>query len=199
LPFQNRVTPFGELIATRERGTLTGNRGCLHDTDKRIRRRFVGKRWIHCLLEFKGRKRTMMTPGRYTELFFLDEATALAAGHRPCRECQRERFELFRRHWPGQSAVAIDEVLHKERLDGTGKRTYAARLGDLPEGVLVVDADSRPHLLWNRALRLWTPGGYTERTPAPVDREVRVLTPPSVVRAIAGGYPVVVHSSAEAS
>ena len=89
MPLQNRVTPFGALIATESRGTLMGNRGCLHDEQQRIRRPFVGKRWIICVLEFRGRHRAVMSPGRYTELFFLDEATALAAGHRPCAECQR--------------------------------------------------------------------------------------------------------------
>src|SRR5688500_8008085 len=99
MPRQNRVTPFGELIAAPARGTLMGNRGCLHDGDQRIRRLFVGKRWIHCVLEFKGRRRQVMAPGRYTELFFLDESTALAAGHRPCAECQRDRYLEFRRCW----------------------------------------------------------------------------------------------------
>ena len=98
-PKQNRVTPFSTLIATPARGTLMGNRGCLHDDHAQIRRPFQGQRWIICLLEFKGRKRSIMTPGQYTELFFLDEATALAAGHRPCAECQRDRFNLFREIW----------------------------------------------------------------------------------------------------
>src|SRR5207249_11851668 len=123
-----------------------GNRGsCLHDTAQRIVRPFVSRRWIACLLEFKGRRRTVMTPGRYTELFFLDEATALAAGHRPCAECQRARYLLFRDHWaaanPGRaasappSAEALDRVLHAERVGpGGGKRTYAERLARLPTG-----------------------------------------------------------------
>lgn len=197
MPLQNRVTPFGELIATEERGTLTGNRGSLHDAEKRIRRAFVGKRWIHCLLEFQGRKRKVMTPGHYTELFFLDEATALAAGHRPCAECQRERFTLFRSHWPGKSAVSIDEVLHAERLDGKVKRTYSARVGKLPDGVIVAVGE-RALLLRNGSLFHWTPSGYGERTPVTHETEVRVLTPRSIVRAIAADYPVTVHASAEA-
>jgi len=195
LPHQNRVTPFGELIATEHRGTLTGNRGCLHDAAKRIRRNFVGQRWIHCLLEFKDRNREIMTPGHYTELFFLDEATALAAGHRPCAECQRERFTLFRAHWPGQSAVAIDEVLHAERLDGKLKRTYAARLGELPDGVMVA-VKEQAFLIDKQSLLRWTPDGYGERTVGAPETEVRVLTPPSIVRAIAAGYPVGLHPSA---
>src|SRR6266513_3430279 len=114
MPLQNRVTPFGELVVTRARGTLMGNRGSLHDTERRIRRPFAVKRWIICVLEFKNRHRTVMTPGQYTELFFLDEATALAAGHRPCAECQRARFTIFRAHWAaanpalaGSSAPAV--------------------------------------------------------------------------------------------
>ncbi len=196
MPRQNRVTPFGELIATPHRGTLTGNRGCLHDADQRIRRQFVGKRWIHCLLEFKGRKRALMTPGHYTELFFLDEATALAAGHRPCAECQRERFDLFSRHWPGKSAVEIDEALHAERLDGKAKRTHPAAFGGLPDGAMTT-VDERPCLVRSGTLLHWTPGGYTDRVAITADTEVRLLTPRSVVRAIAAGYPVQVHSTAE--
>src|SRR6202451_2054834 len=99
---QNRVTPFGDLVATPERGTFMGNRGVLHDAEGRIKRVWQLKRWIVCVLEFRGRKRQVMTPGRYTELFFLDEATALAAGHRPCAECRRQRFNAFRDAWkPG--------------------------------------------------------------------------------------------------
>ena len=121
MPRQNRVTPFGELIATESRGTLMGNRGCLHDDQQRIRRAFACKRWIICVLEFRGRRRAVMTPGRYTELFFLDEATALAAGHRPCAECQHARYLLFRETWAAAnpdlsggaspSADVIDGVL----------------------------------------------------------------------------------------
>src|SRR4051794_26424644 len=99
MPRQNRVTPSGDIITTPERGTLMGNRGVLHDADARIVRRWQGKRWIACVLEFKGRWRPVMAPGRYTELFFLDEATALAAGHRPCAECRRRRFDEFRDTW----------------------------------------------------------------------------------------------------
>src|SRR5258705_5802735 len=151
---QNRVTPFGELIATEARGTLMGNRGCLHDDRRRIRRNFVGRRWINCVLEFKGWHRTVMTPQRYTELFFLDEATALAAGHRPCAECQRARYLDFRAHWaaanpdlagdPAPSVDTIDTALHRERISehryqrDKVKLTYAEGLDVLPKGVLVV-------------------------------------------------------------
>jgi hypothetical protein len=205
VPLQNRVTPFGELIAVAARGTLMGNRGCLHDERRRIRRRFVGRRWIHCVLEFKGRHRAVMTPHRYTELFFLDEATALAAGHRPCAECQRERYLDFRAHWAGArgarttsappSVDEIDRVLHAERLEPAGgKRTYHTRVAQLPVGVLVTDAEDRPHLVVDDALLPWTPTGYADAIRQPLDA-VRVLTPPSIVRAIDHGYVVGVHPS----
>lgn len=207
MPRQNRVTPFGELIATPERGTLMGNRGgCLHDTTQRIVRPFAGRRWIVCLLEFKGRRRKVMTPGRYTELFFLDEATALAAGHRPCAECQRTRYNLFREHWtaanPDLATTArpaaddIDRVLHAERLGlGGTKRTYRDQLSRLPAGVMIADDEHRAFLVHERGVLRWTPGGYAQELPAE-DAEVSVLTPRSVVRAIARGYPVSLHASA---
>jgi hypothetical protein len=210
LPKQNRVTPFGELIRTDCRGTLMGNRGCLHDDEQRVRRSFASKRWIVCLLEFNGRHRTVMAPGRYTELFFLDEATALAAGHRPCAECQRARYLLFRACWTEgnrersggriPSADDIDDVLHAERLDGTrGKRTYAERLSRLPSGVIVADEENRPHLVQERTLAPWTPGGYGPAVPMPTDRRFQVLTPRSTVRAIARGFPVGVHPTIRAA
>src|ERR1700735_1662498 len=143
MPRQNRVTPFGKIIATPERGTFMGNRGVLHDVAGRIRRAWQVKRWLVCVLEFKGRKRTVMSPGRYTELFFLDEATSLAAGHRACAECKRARYNEFREAGIAAnphtfaserpSAVEIDSVLHEERLDRKRtKRTFQARLGELP-------------------------------------------------------------------
>jgi len=202
VPLQNRVTPFGELIATPARGTLMGNRGSLHDAAKRIRRPFAVKRWIICVLEFKGRHRKVMTPGQYTELFFLDEATALAAGHRPCAECQRARYDLFRTHWtergralPG--ADAMDEVLHAERIaDRRAKRTYRARLSRLPSGTMVADPDGKAYLVQEAALVHWTPGGYGARLRPSADASFRVLTPRSIVRALTRGYPVEVHASA---
>jgi hypothetical protein len=206
LPLQNRVTPFGTLVAIGERGTLMGNRGCLHDEGRRIRRPFAGKRWILCLLEFRGRRRAVMAPGRYTELFFLDEATGLAAGHRPCAECQRERFRLFQSTWGRAnpdvgglkpSADAMDAALHAERLDGRRqKRTYEERLDRLPDGAMVViEGDERPFLVVGESLVPWSPGGYGPHVAWPGGATVRVLTPRSVVRALAAGYSVVLHAS----
>lgn len=205
MPRQNRVTPFGELIATPARGALMGNRGCLHDAEGRIHRAFVGRRWIICVLQFKGRRRPIMAPGRYTELFFLDEATALAAGHRPCVECQRGRYLMFRHLWVAARSARglvtsvddIDRVLHAERLDATrARRTYAARLSRLPDGTMVVGRENRPCLVSEGTLRPWSPTGYGPRVRSERDAEVAVLTPRSLVGILARGYPVEVHGSA---
>ena len=176
MPRQNRVTPFGKIIATPERGTLMGNRGLLHDGDGQIRRDWRLKRWIHCVLEFKGRHRQVMTPGRYTELFFLDEATALAAGHRPCAECLCSRYNDFRAAWIAGnprligsdrvSAELIDDVLHADRMEANGsKHLFAAELDRLPDGVFV-SVEARPDqafLIQGQSLLAWSPGGYVER------------------------------------
>jgi hypothetical protein len=209
MPLQNRVTPFGALIATPERGTLLGNRGLLHDPEKRIKREWLLKRWIYCVLEFKGRHRTVMAPGRYTELFFLDEATSLAAGHRPCAECKRARFNEFRETWAAGnpheltserlSAIQIDEVLHADRLDGArSKRVFKAKLGDLPDGVIVVlgRAPEKALLIHGDWLLAWSPGGYAARVARPDDQVVSVLTPRSAVAAIRAGFVPEVHASA---
>ena len=180
-----------------------GNRGCLHDAEGRIRRQYAGKRWIICVLEFKGRRRQVMAPGRYTELFFLDEATALAAGHRPCAECQRDRSLEFRRHWrpgPGRvrEAVSVDEmdqVLHTERLDQDRRqRTSVEPLADLPDGAMVAD-ENHAYVVHRRRLLPWTPAEYGAPKQG-LPTRLRVLTPPSIVAALRRGYPVHVHPSA---
>ncbi|MBP3954027.1 hypothetical protein J8F10_01775 [Gemmata sp. G18] len=207
MPRQNRVAPTGEIVAVPERGTLMGNRGCLHSVDGRILRSWQLKRWIVCVLEFKGRQREVMKPGHYTELFFLDEATALTAGHRPCAECQRERFNAFRHAlaldridksapW---SAVEIDDQLHAERITpDRAKRTYPARLDDLPDGtfVLLPARGVTPLLVQGNALLSWSAGGYTERIDRPHGIEAQVLTPELTVGAIRDGYSPELHPSA---
>jgi hypothetical protein len=205
---QNRVTPLGKIVATPERGTLTGNRGVLHDARGRIRRAWQNKRWIICLLNFRDRKRQVMSPGKYTELFFLDEATALAAGHRPCAECQRERFNTFRRAWvvglnEGSSrlpsASEIDERLHSERLTPEdAKRTFVAALADLPDGIFVTIPEwgEGIYLVCCDGLHVWSAGGYTERRSRPAgDVAVSVLTPVPTVAALRMGYVPAVHHS----
>lgn len=203
MPRQNRVTPFGTLIATSARGTLMGNRGCLHDDHGRIKRPFRGERWIICLLEFKGRKRSVMSPGQYTELFFLDEATALAAGHRPCAECQRARFNLFREYWtranPGiasgrLSAALIDAALHLERTSNeTRARRYCDSLESLPDGTFVTDDERAAFLVFKNQLWEWSPFGYQAPEKRALKLPARIITPASIVRMLAAGYPVGVH------
>ena len=206
MPRQNRVTPFSAIVSTAARGTLTGNRGCLHDDHQHIRRHFQGTRWIICLLEFKGRTRTLMTPGHYTELFFLDEATALAAGHRPCAECQRERFVRFRDLWakanpelagtPCPAATVLDSALHRERTAAIDEGTRSCvSIDNLPDGVFVTDDEDNAYLVRaGRPLR-WTLAGY-ERSTAAIRYPARVLTPASVVRTLAAGYRANIHDSA---
>ncbi len=211
MPLQNRVNPWGEIVATPERGLFMGNRGCLHDGQRRVTKAWARPPWVTCALEYKDRHREVMSPGQYTELFFLDEATALAAGHRPCATCRRAEYDAFKSLWlkanPELAArsegktTEIDKLLHAERVDARkNKRTWSARLGDLPDGSMVVLLGSRePLLVWGGQVHTWTPGGYTAARPLDPDTEVQVLTPPSVVKALAQGYRPVVHPSAEAS
>jgi hypothetical protein len=206
-PRQNRVDPWSQVVAIPARGTLMGNRGCLHDPNGRIVRHHQGSRWIICLLEFKGRKRSLMQPGRYTELFFLDEATALAAGHRPCAECQRARFQHFFNLWAqtrsvGQKVHAgdLDAALQVARWTKEGKVTYTARLDDLPPGVMVAAPDQPlPYLYWptsgDGVLWRWDFTAYSLGPQWPGTTEVRVLTPQPTVNVLAAGYPVQVHPS----
>jgi len=188
MALQNRVTPLGELVADPARGLVYGNRGCLHDEGGRIRRRFAGRRWIACRLEFRGRRRRpLLQPGRYTELFFLDEATALAAGHRPCAECRRADYDRLALLWqalhPGERrADAIDARLHAERLEGSrgGRRYHAADVGELPDGAFVL-RDGTAWLVLGPRLLGWTPAGYDRAERRPARGEAVVVTPPSLL------------------
>ena len=206
MALQNRVTPRGDLVPDPARGLVYGNRGCLHDAEGRVRRRYAGKRWIACRLRFRGRRRApLLQPGRYTELFFLDEATAFAAGHRPCAECRRADYDRFVAIWSsahrGQSgADAIDAQLHGERVDPVtrGQRLHAAALGELPDGAFVLH-DDEPYLIVGRELLRWTPAGYERRVPQPAGERVVLLTPPSLVTVLRTGWEPVVpflHPSA---
>ena len=178
------MTPLGELIATPERGLVYGNRGCLHDADGTIRRRYAVRRWIACKLEFGGRRRSpLMQPGKYTELFFLDEATAFAAGHRPCAECRREDYNRFGELWPGPGgADAIDLKLHGERTADHDRATFA----ELPDGAFVLH-EGEPWMVRGEELLRWTPGGYAERTTRPAGHAT-LITPPSLVAVLRGGW-----------
>ena len=169
MPLQNRVTPFGDLIAVAERGTMFGNRGVLHNHQGEIVRFHQVRRWIICVLEFRGRHREpMMQPNRYTELFFLDEATALAAGHRPCAECRHRDYQHFRRCFAAGTGISngrlpsadeMDAHLHTDRLISRGvRKTYLDDIAVLPDGVFIV-RDGEPWLIWDGSLHHWTPGG----------------------------------------
>jgi hypothetical protein len=212
MPLQNRVTPEGEIIATPYRGLMMGNRGgCFHLPDRTLgSRRWASRQWIACVLEFKGRHRqAMMQPNRYTELFFLDEATALAAGHRPCFECRRRDAERFAalwaetRGWPAPArAPEMDATLQAERVGAQGQKlTYRAQLSGLPDGAFVRLAEGGPaqaYLVDNGRILAWGPAGYGAALAAAKRRDVEVLTPRSIVAVLSSGYRPMVHPSAGA-
>ena len=202
-PLQNRVTPTGDIIATPHRGLFTGNRGIIHDPATRtlLTKRWSSPAWITCLCEFRGWRRPVMARRSWTELFFLDEATAFAAGHRPCFFCRRDDAKRFRAAWEAgngvskASAKAMDAVLHQERLDRGRKRLHPlpVPLADLPDGAMVQQGEESFLVTQGRAL-LWSPAGYraTERQPG----EAALLTPPSTLRTLNAGYQPVLHPTA---
>ncbi len=203
VPRSNRVSPLGDIVAVDARGTLWGNRGgCIHDAEGHILRTHTSKAWITCVLEFKGWWRPVMAPGKFTELFFLDEATALAAGHRPCYLCRRADATAFADamaegtgHRGALRAPAIDAVLHPlRRPTGPDRATWSARAGHLPDGT-IVRRDGAEWLVAGEALRRWSFHGYgpPERLPS---GSIGVLTPEPTVKAIAAGYAVALHPSA---
>ena len=203
MPLQNRVTPTGDIIATPHRGMFTGNRGIIHDpaTKTLLKKRWSSPAWITCLCEFRGWRRPVMARRSWTELFFLDEATAFAAGHRPCFFCRRDDAKRFRAAWEAGngarnvSAKAMDAQLHLERLDHGSKRLHALPmpLAQLPDGAMVQQDDDCFLVTQGKAL-LWSPQGYVPPARAP-DRPM-LLTPPSTLRAIIAGYPPVLHPTA---
>lgn len=208
MPRRNRVTPFGELVADPARGAMLGNRGVLHDAEGRIRRPWRTTRWICCRLEFKGRRRPVMTPNRWTELFFLDEAVALAAGHRPCAECRHAAYDAYRVAWARAGgletlprAEAMDRALHDARIDPATRRqlVVAHPVVDLPDGAMIGLSDD-PEGAWmvlGGVLRRWAASGYAESRPRPARGCVRLLTPRPSVAALAAGYRAELHPSAE--
>jgi len=203
MPLQNRVTPTGDIIATSARGLFVGNRGIIHDpaTKTLLNKRWSTPAWLTCVIEFRGRRREVMAGRSWTELFFLDEATAFAAGHRPCFYCRREDANRFRAAWEGGNgrrellAPDIDAVLHRERLDGRSKRLHAlpVPLAKLPDGAMVQAGTEGYLVAQGRALR-WSPGGYREASGSL--QEPMLLTPPSTLRAFMAGYRPVLHPSA---
>jgi hypothetical protein len=195
MPLRNRVTPLSELIADPARGLVYGNRGCLHDDAGDIRRRYATRRWIACRLQFKGwLRRPLLQPGKFTELFFLDEATAFAAGHRPCALCRREDYVRFTEIWrdlhPGQrGADAIDEQLQAERFDPRMRtqRHHEAQIDDLPDGAFVLQGD-QPWLVRGGELLRWSPAGYDARVGRPARCTATVITPPSLLAVLRTGW-----------
>ncbi|MCC7445780.1 MAG: hypothetical protein IT324_00115 [Anaerolineae bacterium] len=201
MPYQNRVTPFSEIVAYPERGKWMGNRGCLHDDHQQLtKRRWTTLAWIICETEFKGRRRPIMASGKYTELFFLDEATALAAGHRPCGECRRDDYQRFKAFWlqangsrlgdATPTIANIDKIIHQERVDRDGKqRTHTGSIDLLPNGTFItLDDPHTAYLVWDDTLREWSPAGYKPPIHRPKDRIVAVLTPESYVATLSAGY-----------
>ena len=203
MPLQNRVDPFCNLFAASARGTLMGNRGGRIHTDeqKLTTRRWASRQWICCILDFKGRQRDVW--GRYyTELFFLDEVTAFAAGHRPCFECRRKDAELFAKLFRGGersgarlSAPSMDTVLHAERLDSKKKRVHKAKIDALPDGAMIA-RDGEAYAVRGKKLLRWTPRGYNSAKPRPRGITVDVLTPPSILTVLSRGYAPRWHASA---
>src|SRR5438067_4076938 len=198
MPLQNRVDPWGTIFRSPARGTFMGNRGgAIHNDQREIVRPFKSRRWITCVLDFKGRKRSVMSPGLYTELFFLDEAVALAAGHRPCAECRRARFNAFKDAWSNTpcSADEIDAELHPARIGAHREKvTYETELNSLPNGCFV-QIDRAAYLVWNDALVLWTPERYTTKDRRPDGLTVTVLTPQPIVECLRQGYKREIHES----
>jgi hypothetical protein len=202
-PLQNRVDPFGELFADPARGTLMGNRGGRFHTQARTltMRRWASRQWICCVLAFKGRHRDVW--GRsYTELFFLDEPTALAAGHRPCFECRRGDAENFAEYWrqargkrERPRAAEMDQALHRERLARRAKRRYRRSIDGLPDAGFIA-MDGAAFAIRGDHLLRWTPAGYEERIPRPCGSMVEVLTPTSIIDVLAAGYQPRWHPSA---
>ena len=200
MPLQSRVSPFGELFATPARGTMFGNRGGrLHDSQRRLTtRRWVNRAWICCKLAFNNRHRKVWGDS-YTELFFLDEVTAFAAGHRPCFECRRKDAERFALLFSGKkqraSAAAMDKILHAERLDGKAKRSHRSRFDTLPDGSMV-SLDGQAFAVRGNRLLCWTPDGYSQARSRPRGIEVDVLTPPAILTVLRRGYALLWHPSA---
>jgi hypothetical protein len=207
MPLQNRVNPFGTIIATPERGAWTGNRGVIHSAEKQIIKHHAVKYWITCVLNYKSVQRVVMSPKKWTELFFLDEATAFAAGHRPCGFCRYADFKKFKSLWVAANGVQynvnertkmdiIDEYIHQERLNKDGsRRKYKALLHSLPTGTFIVLEDTEAALWCKGRLFEWSFSGYREIFAIPNNQEVEVLTPYSYVNVFKMGYVPQIHDS----
>lgn len=191
-PLRNRVTPFGEIIATPERGTLMGNRGCLHDDDGRILRQSAREAWISCVPTWPGVRRTLMAPARYTELFFLDEPTALAAGHRPCGSCRPDDLRRFKTAWA--KAYGMSALPHVAEIDRELRRTPPLEArgridsGGLPDGVMVtLHGSTDAWLVRDGSWHRWTPAGY-DNGERPIEPLAIALTSLPILAVLSEGY-----------
>ena len=198
MPYQNKVDPWGNIHAVKSRGMFLGNRGVLHNENQQIVASHRIKGWVTCLLEFKDRKRKVMSPNRYTELFFLDEATAFSAGHRPCAECRRIRYNEFKEKWleangkllqgKKPTATNFDKIIHEERIHKKQKVTYTSSLNKLPDGTMI-EIKSKAYLIRQKKLFEWSFSGYSK---AGIEYngndEVTVLTPKSYVKTFNQGF-----------
>jgi len=206
MSFQNRVNPMGKLEAVSSRGAFLGNRGIIHNEQKEIISPFKIKGWVTCQLEFKGRKRELMAKGRYTELFFLDEATAFAAGHRPCAECRRTRYKEFKEKWLEAnknlltdnliSIASIDKIIHQDRINKKQKVTYQDKMDLLPKGTMI-QIDSIDYVIWNNKIFKWTFEGYETSNIKITNNDVIILTPKSYVEMFKKGFVPTIHNSLE--
>jgi len=197
MALQNRVDPAGNIIATAARGAWLGNRGVIHNEQKQIVRPYKIKAWIICMLEFRGRHRNVMTPDRWTELFFLDEATAFSAGHRPCFQCRYADHQRFKTAWlkgnpeygfnEKTSINEIDNILQKERIDKGEKVTYEDDIRNLPDGAFI-ELDGKPRLVYQNKIYRWMPFGYDDSKSIVGFNKVTVLTPHSIVNTFKAGY-----------
>jgi hypothetical protein len=202
MPLQNRVLPTGDIVAIPARGTFTGNRGILHRDDRTLgTSRWTHHAWICCTLDWQGRKRQVMTGRNWTELFFLDEAVALAAGHRPCAYCRRADYTRFVDCWEAATgarpkAPDMDRALHATRIiKGTRRqRTDHAHPNDLPAGTFIFH-DDQSHIITPDGLRPYTPDGYAGPVATP-DHPVTVLTPSPIRKILQSGYAPALHLSA---
>ena len=205
MTLQNRVDPFGTLHANPARGTLMGNRGILHDDNKTILKTHEKPHWVSCTLVWKDKTQTLMKPGHYTQLFFLDEATSFAAGHRPCAHCRRKRYREFTDAWrrahgepeDGRSLRdTIDKALHATRIDRKKQKvTFEAPVESLPDGTMFLAGDD-VMLVWQGRHLLWGFDGYQDRA-SHVSGDVTVLTPQPVVEVFKNGFTPSVHASAD--
>ena len=204
MPLQNKVSPIGKIEAVKARGTLMGNRGILHDENKEIKTLSKIKGWVTCNLEYKDRKRELMAKGRYTELFFLDEATAFGSGHRPCAECRRDRYNEFKLKWLEANSILlnnqkdsianIDKIIHKERINKNEKVTFREKINTLPDGS-IIRIESQIYLIWQNSLFIWSFQGYKKSNIEIKHQTVEVLTPYSYVKMFQKGFIPLVHST----